>query len=226
MTTQYIDLYPEALRRRSVPLSAAQVALACLALALALGAWSVLTRNHTRTLAAQAAQIEQQLKAERDQLAALGQQAQAQKADPMLSAQLAGAEALLAARREAIAVLEQGRIGNALGFSEYLRAFARQSLPGLWLTGFDITAGGSDLGIDGRALDAELLPRYVRRLNAEQVFRGRNFATLEMKGAPEVAVKTTAPGNVAGKGAAPLKPALPAHVEFRLATRDGPEAKP
>jgi hypothetical protein len=223
MTAQFINLYPAALRRQSPPVSATQLAVACLVLVAALSAWSMLARHRAQDLARQTAELEAQLRTERDQLAALGKELGARKGDPLLAAQLAGAEAMLAARREAIAVLEQGRIGNADGFSDYLRAFSRQALQGLWLTAFEISAGGTEMSIAGRAVDAELLPRYVRRLNAEEVFRGRSFAALSMKG--EGGDKAD---SAPGKDRAAAAP--PQYVEFLLATRDaaagGTEARP
>lgn len=222
MTKQYINLYPAALRRESPPMSVTQLALACLVLVAALGAWSVVARVQAQALARQASDLDAQLKADREQVTALGMEMAARKGDPLLAAQLAGAESLLAARREAIVVLEQGRIGNAEGFSDYLRAFSRQTLSGLWLTGFDISAGGAEMSIAGRTVDAELLPRYVRRLNAEQAFRGRSFAQLAMRSASGEPAAGT-PGGDKGKAAS-----VPEYVEFRLATKDGgiAEARP
>jgi hypothetical protein len=219
MTKQYINLYPAALRRQSPPLSATQLALASLVLVAALGAWSMVARGQAQALARQAADLDAQIAADRERVTALGKEMGARKGDPLLAAQLAGAESLLAARREAIAVLEQGRIGNSAGFSDYLRAFSRQTLNGLWLTGFDISAGGAEMSIAGRTVDAELLPRYVRRLNAEQAFRGRSFAQLAMKSASGEQA-AAAPAGDRGKDAAG-----PRYVEFRLATQDGAAAE-
>jgi hypothetical protein len=139
------------------------------------------------------------LAAQRDRVAALGQEIGGRKPDPLLVGELASAEATLARRREAIALLESGALGNTKGFADYLRGFSRQTVPGLWLTGFDIEGGGTDMAIHGRALDAGLLPRYVRRLNDETVFRGRDFAALKMDA---VEPKPTAPDATATKALA------------------------
>ena len=60
-----------------------------------------------------------------------------------------------------MAALKGGAFGNQQGFAEYLRAFSRQSVNGLWLTGFTI-AGSGELEIRGRVLEpgsrAELYP--------------------------------------------------------------------
>lgn len=87
-------------------------------------------------------------------------------------------EAQMKSRTEVLQLLKGGEFGRTAGFSEYLRAFARQTLHGLWLTGFSIK--GDDMEISGRALQPELVPTYLQRLQHEQPMRGKTFATLEM----------------------------------------------
>ena len=89
-------------------------------------------------------------------------------------------------------VLKGGNFGNTSGYSEYMRAFARQTVPGVWLTGFTINGAGVDISIEGRTLRPEGVPAYIQRLNQEPVMQGRTFAALEMqqpKGEPATADK-------------------------------------
>lgn len=76
--------------------------------------------------------------------------------------------------------LESNQLGSTQGFSPYLTAFARQTLPGVWLTGF--TARGSDgpVSIRGRLTRQELLPTYLRMLSKEDALRGRGFNELRV----------------------------------------------
>jgi hypothetical protein len=78
-------------------------------------------------------------------------------------------------------ILQQGEFGNTKGYSEYLRAFSRQILGGVWLTGFSIYGAGSEIGLQGRALQPEFVPAYIGRLKREPVMQGKSFATLEMQ---------------------------------------------
>ena len=96
-----------------------------------------------------------------------------------LDAEIARLETELKLARESIEALKGGAFGNQQGFAEYLRAFSRQSIGGLWLTGFNI-AGSGELEIRGRALSPDLLPSYIQRLNRERVLAGRSIAQLEM----------------------------------------------
>ncbi len=67
------------------------------------------------------------------------------------------------------------------GYSEYMRAFARQDEPGLWLTHFEIIGDGVKLTLHGEALKSELLSSYIERLRSEPVMRGHEFAALDIK---------------------------------------------
>jgi len=91
-----------------------------------------------------------------------------------LEQQLKGEEAVLE-------VLQSGSLGNTQGYSGYMRAFARQTVNGLWLTGFSIKGAGKDMAIGGRTLRPELVPAYIQRLNQEAVTQGRAFAALEIQ---------------------------------------------
>jgi hypothetical protein len=129
-----------------------------------------------------------------------------------LDAEIAQLESELKTAREAMTALKGGAFGNQQGFAEYLRAFSRQSLGGLWLTGFNI-GGSGELEIRGRVLSPDLVPSYIQRLNRERVLAGRSFARLEMsRPKPE-----PAPDRDKAAGKAPL---VARHLEFSLVAMD------
>jgi hypothetical protein len=105
-----------------------------------------------------------------------------EKRAEQLELRLKGDEAVLE-------VLQGGSLGNTEGYSAYMRAFARQIVNGLWLTGFSIQGSGKDMAIVGRTLQAELVPAYIQRLNQEAVTQGRTFSALELQ-QPKVAPAT------------------------------------
>lgn len=78
-------------------------------------------------------------------------------------------------------ILKKGEFGNTSGYSEYLRAFSRQSFDGVWLTGLSIVGAGNEIVIQGRALKSESVPLYISRLKHEPVMQGKSFASLEMQ---------------------------------------------
>ena len=104
-----------------------------------------------------------------------------QQSRQMLEEELKIAEARAAAQHELIETLKSGAIGNTTGYSEYMQAFARQVISGLWLTGFNITGDATQISMSGAVLSPELVPAYIQRLSQEKVMRGKTFASLQMQ---------------------------------------------
>lgn len=209
---QQINLYsPELLKKRDW-LALGNVVAVSLVLALLVGGAGYLARQDLPALTAQAATGDAQLKALRDQVTALGQSVATRKPDATLEKELETTRLLAAARGEVLDVLKQ-RVGpDAVSYAEYLRGFARQTLAGLWLTGFAYDAASGGMEISGRTVDPALLPQYIQRLNREPVFQGRAFAALNLS-AGQAEPKTGAPAPAAGSVPPPKK--APFH-EFKL----------
>ena len=148
---------------------------------------------------------QEQLKVEQADVLKVAGQAAARKPDPQLEAEIAKLQGELKQAQETVSALKGGSFGDRQGFAQYLRAFSRQSVEGLWLTAFTITGAG-DIEISGRALRPDIVPVYIQRLNEEQVLAGHTFARFEMK-------RPEAP---ADKKPAPVAPFL----EFTLGTRE------
>ena len=109
-------------------------------------------------------------------------------------------------------ILKVGDFGNTKGYSEYMRAFSREIVAGIWLTGFSIHGAGNEIGLQGRAVRPELVPAYIGRLKNEPVMHGKSFATLEMQ-VPQV--EQTRQGETVG--AAGVTQRGPAgYIEFSL----------
>jgi Tfp pilus assembly protein PilN len=122
-------------------------------------------------------------------------------------------EQTLASQSQALDALKAGAYGRSEGYSGTLRALARVSVEGVWLTRVDFAAGSGELSLAGRAVRAELVPAYLRRLRADEALRGQSFALLEL--------------NRSGPQApAAGKPPAPAFVEFTLSSgAEPPRAK-
>ena len=137
---------------------------------------------------------------------------------PALLAELAEAEAQLAALHDVEAVLHGGALGNTAGYAEYFRAFSRQNVNGLWLTGLTIVGAGNDIGVRGRAMQPTMIPNYIARLTAEKIMHGKSFASLQIErgAAPVAAPAAAAPDAAAAPAPAPASPGLSPFVEFSL----------
>ena len=101
-----------------------------------------------------------------------------EKRETQLDQDLKSIEAAIALRQSLLRELGTGGSPGSAGFSEYLRAFARQTVQGLWLTSIQIAEGGAQLTMSGRALQADLVPVLIGRLKQEPVLRGRPLEAL------------------------------------------------
>lgn len=104
--------------------------------------------------------------------------------------------------------LQKGDFGNTKGYAEYMRAFARQIVNGVWLTGFRIYGAGNEIALEGRTLQPDLVPAYINRLRREPVLQGKSFAALDMQEATDQNDKA------APQAALHKSPAT--YIEFRL----------
>ncbi|MBI4989680.1 MAG: PilN domain-containing protein [Rhodocyclales bacterium] len=181
--------------------------------ALSIGAYSLFTYQAIGR-GDQARALDLRIRKLNDESAALSSEIAGRSKSSELERQLQQLEALAAAREQVAASLAQGAGGPSGGFSEYMRAFARQTLSGVWLTGFTIGADGGDMTISGRALNPDLVPSYIARLNKEPLLQGRKFAQFAVK---QPAGERTAPVVAAAAPAHPegQRTAVPFH-EFLL----------
>jgi len=209
--SQQINLYNPRFRKKVnyVTLNA----LAVLATITLVGgaALSMVVKQRVMLAQVEADKVQRQMsEVERMQKEA-GNKAPAQK-DPQVAVHLAQAEYDNRALQEVANILEQGELGNTRGYSAYFSAFAHARVQGLWLTGVQIVGAGNEIGLQGRTLQAGLLPGYLNGLAREPVLKGKAFGQLAMN-----QVQQPAPAGAAGTGAASAAtmPA-PTVVEFSL----------
>lgn len=177
--SQQINLVPQAVRKKpfswtSSTTIASTVGIAA-AIAMLFAVYQHVRLSQVEAQARSVAKTLEDVRARVDPSAATPR-----KPDASLEAKLVDLAAQLKARQEVIEALKGGTVGSTAGFSEYFRAFSRQQLEGVWLTGIDIAAGGADLTIVGRALSADLVPQYLGRLNAERPMQGRRVASISI----------------------------------------------
>ncbi|HLF39506.1 MAG TPA: hypothetical protein VI545_07465 [Burkholderiales bacterium] len=217
--SQNINLFNPAFRKPRRLLTLAVVAQ-CLGITLAaLFGYHYYLQQQVSGLAAELAVTEKLLRTQGGFVDKLKEKPIPPVTEAQLDAEIGQLEAELKRAEESIEALKGGAIGSRQGFAEYLRAFSRQSVGGLWLTGFSI-GGRGELELRGRALSPDLLPSYIQRLNRERVLAGRNIARLEINRPKPEPVADKDKG--AGKAAR-----APRFLDFSLATETaGPEKTP
>ena len=146
-------------------------------------------------------------------LASLAAEFSPQQSNQLLQDEVRQLEKTLADQTQLVDTLKSGVIGNTAGYSQYMSAFARQVVPGLWLTGFKVTGDGAQISLNGAVTDGKLLPDYIRRLGKEPSMRGKSFSTLQMQQVKSVPGKDSK-----------LAP-VPRYVEFVLQSAADSEVK-
>jgi Fimbrial assembly protein (PilN) len=171
--------------------------------ALALGATLAVSIALALGLNAMSAQATAEAAANEQALAALqARVATVGTAPPSRSAaELARLRAVEVGQHRIRTALDSGQAGGVQGYSEYLLALSRQTRGTLWLTTFSVAPDGRALELGGRMTDPRQLPDYLKRLNAEPLFKGREFAQLSLKAVEPVPASD---------------PGGPAYAEFAL----------
>lgn len=209
--SQQINLFNPAFKKKSQAFSLLPMLQALGAIILGALLFYGYALYQGRQLNNQFAEDTKRFDAEKKRLELLRAQFSPQQSSQALQDGVRQLEKKLAEQAGLIATLKSGAMSNTGGYSEYMRAFSRQLVPGLWLTGFQVSSGASQISLSGAVLSPELLPEYIQRLGQESVMRGKTFAVLQMQ--QQKAVSAAAAG------------AAPRYVEFTLHSAPDGEAK-
>jgi len=229
--SQQINLFNPIFMRQRHSLAARGMAIALLAMGAGTIAITVFADRQLQPLRNQASLQEASLKERQARVQAVAAEFAPRPSDPLLKAELESKQARLKSLQQAMQMLRQAEGEGAQGFSEYFRALARQSVSGLWLTEVAVEGERRDVSMQGRVLQAALVPAYLSRLGSEPVLRGKSFQTLEMGPAalqppvaaaagqvPLSALPAVAGGaaNALAAAAAPVEAPQARFLEFRL----------
>jgi Fimbrial assembly protein (PilN) len=118
-------------------------------------------------------------------------------------------------------IVKQSSASPEKGYAALMRAFAKQSIDGLWLTGFSFDNASEQLNINGRTLQANLVPEYISRLGHEPALKGKLFSALNMRLPKAEENKTATPQINNGAASSPstteaLQAPPPPYIEFAL----------
>jgi hypothetical protein len=176
-----INLYDPALEERRDSWSLQNTILGWAVLILAGGLWATGAHYGLRAERVQEGDLAAIVAAARADSQKVSALLDEHRRHPVIASKIAALEQEVKGRRDAMRILQSGGLGDTRGFSEYLRAFARQSFEGIWLTSLKIGASGRDVSVAGRALNAEFVPIYLRRLSTEGIMQGHMFSQLTIQ---------------------------------------------
>jgi MSHA biogenesis protein MshI len=131
--------------------------------------------------------------------------------DVTLQMQVTKLEAIAQVQTQILTVINQDK-PKALSLAKYMRGLARQTIDGIWLTGFSLDQKAHTVTLRGRSLSADVLPEYMKKLGKEPVFSGQLFGGLQIQAPTQSVVTNTAnPSDQTGTGVVE-----PQFVEFEL----------
>ena len=211
--SQQINLYSPIFRKQTKVFSAATMLQGLGLIALVIAVFYYYMSAQSSLLERRAGQSAQELKSELERLKVYGARESPAERLKMLAERKKALEERLSTHTQALDGLKTGAFGRSEGYSGMLRALARVSVEGVWLTRVEFSEGGGELSLAGRALRADLVPAYLAQLRKDPLLRAQEFARLEV----------TRPAPVAAAAGAPPPPGF---VDFTLSSgAEAPKAR-
>jgi Tfp pilus assembly protein PilN len=178
--SQQINLYQPIFRKEEKKFSTVAMLQAVGLVAVGVVLLYGFTWWQSEALKSELKRVEQSHAAASKRLADAGQKFGPRTGADSIDTEIARLESELAAKQQIQEILRRGIFSNTRGFSDYFVSFARQRVPGVWLTGFDITGAAEDVSLAGRTTNPELVPRYMQKLSSEKTLAGIEFRAFQM----------------------------------------------
>jgi len=206
--SQQINLFNPIFLQQEKQFSALTMAQGLAIIAVAVLAFAGYSTWQSTQVANEAKVAAAQLKAAQDNLVKMVDQTKPIAPNKAIEDDIARTESRLRADEQILAFVQTGDFRSGRSYAGFLRAFSNRAMPGVWLTRVALGDGGNDIAIDGRALQANLVPAYIRSLKGEPAFAGKSFGSLVLRApAPEAAGK---PADAAARAAPPR------YIEFSM----------
>jgi len=206
--SQQINLYSPLFRKQKKVFSALALLQAIGLVVLVVAVFYFYLSAQSSLLELRAADSGRQLNSELERLKVYSAQESPDMRGKSLAERRKKLEAAFNERTQALEAMDKGALGRTEGYSGVLRALARLSVEGVWLTRVRFSDERGEAFIAGRATRPELVPLYIERLRAEEKLRGQDFSGLEITRDPALRAQ-------AGAATAPAGARL---VEFVLSS--------
>ena len=178
--SQQINLYQPIFRKEEKKFSTVAMLQAMGLVVVGVSAIYAYSWWHVGTLKSELKRAEQQHAAATKRLADATEKFGQGPGRTSLDSQITRMESEIVTKQRIQEILQRGIFSNTRGFSDYFVSFARQHIPGVWLTGFDITGAAEQMTLAGRSTNPELVPRYMQKLSAEKSLSGIEFRVFQM----------------------------------------------
>ncbi|HEY0842016.1 PilN domain-containing protein [Methylotenera sp.] len=194
--SQQINLINLALIKQKQFLTLNSMAAMLGVITVAMLAYYSYVKSEVSTLSLQRQQAANELIKTQNELKAITALHTPRDKDTALEKQIAALEESEKVQQQILNTLNQSSNTPANSYAALMRAFAKQNIEGLWLTGFSIDSQTDTLNIQGRALRGDLVPQYINGLSNEPALKGKLFSGLNISvpktantPAPTIAIK-------------------------------------
>jgi cell division protein FtsB len=210
--SQQINLINPTLIKQKDLLTRPRIIMAYGLLLLFVLAFAAYTWHQVTDLLATKSQLAVALEKRQAELAQLTTARAPRAPNQALVAQLALLESKQNVQTQLLEMMNRGQVSQEKSLASYMRGLAKQTMDGLWLTGFSIDQANHSVTLRGRTLNADALPDYMHQLGQEPVFSGQLFGGLRIQEQSEKAVNKLADSQSSADVAKNEQP----YVEFEL----------
>ncbi len=182
--SQQINLYSPLFRKQRKVFSGVAMAQATALVVIGVLAFYAYVSLQTSLLEIRVVDSGQRVRAEIERLKVYSTTESPEARAKALAEQKKKLEAALAERTRTVQALAESGLGRSDGYSASLRALARLSMQGVWLTRVQFAEKEGEVALVGLATHPELVAAYLERLRKEEALRGQAFSRLDIRCPP------------------------------------------
>lgn len=179
--SQQINLYSPLFRKQKKIFSGVAIAQATALVVIGVLAFYAYVSLQTSLLEIGVVDSGQRVRAEIERLKVYSTAESPEVRAKALAEQKKKLEAALAERTRTVQALAESGLGRSDGYSASLRALARLSMQGVWLTRVQFAEKEGEVALVGLATHPELVAAYLERLRKEEALRGQAFSRLDIR---------------------------------------------
>jgi len=179
--SQQINLYSPLFRKQKKIFSGVAMAQATALVVVGVLAFYAYVSLQTSLLEIRVVDSGQRVRAEIERLKVYSTTESPEVRAKVLAEQKKKLEAALAERTRTVQALAESGLGRSDGYSASLRALARLSMQGVWLTRVQFAEKEGEVALVGLATHPELVAAYLERLRKEEALRGQAFSRLDIR---------------------------------------------
>lgn len=192
---QQINLINHALIKQKQALTLNSMSAILGAMALVMIAYYAYTKNEVSAFITQRQQAADALIKTQNEIKVLASLHTPHAKDLSLEKKIEKLEREEKVQQQVLNILNKTNNTTENGYAALMRAFAKQNISGVWLTGFNVDSQLDTLNIKGRALQGDLVPQYINSLSNELALKGKSFSGLSIN-LPKLDASAQPPTNV------------------------------